>query len=201
MANGLKNWIVYVHTTPSEKHYVGITSHNPHRRWRANGQGYKRNTYFYQAIKKYGWENIKHEIIYENLTRDEAIEIEMQLIKKLNSNDRNFGYNLTLGGDGVKGYPCPEWKKELQRKTMKGSNNPMYGISLEGKVGNENPMYGKPSAGRKKVMCITTGEIFDCVTHGANKYNTYRSDISKVCKGTRRYAGKFNGEELQWRYI
>lgn len=201
MANGLNKWVVYIHTTPNNKSYVGITCQNPTRRWRSNGVGYKANRFFYNAILKYGWENIHHVILYWNLSRDEANKIEMELINELHSNDKRFGYNLTAGGDGVKGYSCPEWKKKKQKITMAGSNNPMYGISLKGKSGKENPMYGKPSPIRKKVMCVTTGEIFDCVTHGANKYNTYQSDISKVCKGTRRYAGKFNGEELIWRYV
>lgn len=35
-----KKWCVYIHTVPSGKKYVGLTSKNPEDRWR-NGRGYQ----------------------------------------------------------------------------------------------------------------------------------------------------------------
>lgn len=58
-----RTYYVYVHTCPNEWSYVGLSTH-PKQRWN-NGEGYKENKPFYQAIKKFGWENIKHEIIAE----------------------------------------------------------------------------------------------------------------------------------------
>lgn len=47
------NYIVYKHTTPNYKVYIGITSYkNVNQRWR-DGEGYKQNKHFYSAIKKY----------------------------------------------------------------------------------------------------------------------------------------------------
>lgn len=60
-------YVVYKHTTPSGKVYVGITGQKPARRWQ-NGYGYKDNEHFYRAIRKYGWENIKHEIVCAGLS-------------------------------------------------------------------------------------------------------------------------------------
>lgn len=57
---------------------------------------------FYRAIQKYGWENIKHEILERNLSYDEANKKEIEYIKLYNSLAPN-GYNLTKGGDGTKG--------------------------------------------------------------------------------------------------
>lgn len=99
-------WKVYVHIVPKEisehewdKYYVGITSRkNATERWHA-GRGYKNNTHFYRAIQKYGWENIAHEVIAENLTKDEACEFEKTLIKELNSTDFHYGYNKSIGGE------------------------------------------------------------------------------------------------------
>ena len=51
-------WTVYVHISPSNKYYVGITKLKPHERWGKNGYGY-RNQIFYRVIQKYGWENIQ----------------------------------------------------------------------------------------------------------------------------------------------
>ena len=56
-----KIFTVYKHTTPNNKLYIGITSRRPQTRW-ANGFGYRNNEYFFNAISKYGWDNIKHEI-------------------------------------------------------------------------------------------------------------------------------------------
>ena len=50
------NWIVYRHTSPSGKVYIGITSRTTKKRW-AYGYGYKNSTMFESAIKKYGWNN------------------------------------------------------------------------------------------------------------------------------------------------
>ena len=97
-----KKWCVYVHISPSNKYYVGITSQRVQDRWK-NGNGYDYNSYFTRAIKKYGWNNFQHEVIASNLTENEAKNFEKLLIKKLKSNNREFGYNLTEGGDGAPG--------------------------------------------------------------------------------------------------
>lgn len=96
----IKNYCVYMHTSPSGKRYIGITKKNPNRRFN-NGNGYKQNTIFWKAIKKYGWENIKHEILETNLTHDEACEREQFYISKYDTTNSLFGYNVTFGGDGT----------------------------------------------------------------------------------------------------
>lgn len=107
----MKNYVVYKHTTPNNKVYIGITCQKPIRRW-AYGYGYKGNPYFYKAIKKYGWNNIKHEILLENLSKEKAIEKEIQLIKKYDSTNREKGYNITKGGEGVLGVVFTEERKK-----------------------------------------------------------------------------------------
>ena len=79
----MKLFKVYIHTFPNNKVYVGITSSNENIRWRKNGTGYKKQ-HVYKAIKKYGWENVKHEILYKNLTKEEAEQKEIELIKNIN---------------------------------------------------------------------------------------------------------------------
>ena len=93
-----KHYIVYKHTAPNGKVYIGITGQNPLKRW-ASGFGYETQIYFWRAIVKYGWINIKHEILYENLSEQEAKDIEIRLIKEYNSQDVNCGYNVDLGYD------------------------------------------------------------------------------------------------------
>lgn len=95
---GNKKFIVYIHISPSNKKYVGITSRSPNQRWN-NGKGYKNNEHFYNSIQKYGWNNFKHIIVAENLSKEEACELEIKLIKKFNTQDYHFGYNNTSGGE------------------------------------------------------------------------------------------------------
>ena len=99
-------WTVYIHIVPKDisgydhdKYYVGITSKDdPNRRWE-NGCGYKGQQYFWNAIQKYGWCNIIHDIVAEHLTKDEACNMEKILIKELKSCDATYGYNRTTGGE------------------------------------------------------------------------------------------------------
>lgn len=103
-------WCVYVHIVPrcisgykNKKYYVGITSRkNPEVRWGKDGVGYKAQV-FYNAIQKYGWDNIKHKILYTNLSEDEAKQKETELIALYDSTNTNHGYNITQGGEGLCG--------------------------------------------------------------------------------------------------
>lgn len=92
-----KRYCLYVHTTPNGKKYVGITSQKPTVRWH-NGCGYK-GTYFSRAIMKYGWENISHEVLFSDLSKEDAVKMEREYIQKLGTTNRDKGYNLSLGGD------------------------------------------------------------------------------------------------------
>lgn len=101
--NNEKTYLVYMHISPNNKRYIGITSHsNPKRRWKG-GYGYHNNEYFYRAIKKYGWDNFQHEIIASNLSKDDACKMEIDLIEKYHTRQPKFGYNYSSGGETSKG--------------------------------------------------------------------------------------------------
>jgi hypothetical protein len=96
---------VYKHILPmsvsgkeNDMVYIGLTSINPEDRWR-NGLGYWNNKYFYNVIKKYGWNSFEHIIVADGLTKTEAEYMEIDLIQKYNSADRLYGYNIELGGN------------------------------------------------------------------------------------------------------
>lgn len=93
------DYCVYCHTIPSGRKYVGISC-NPEKRW-SRGNGYSKNYLFSRAIKKYGWDNITHEILYEGLSLKEAKKIEKQLIADWKLTDSKYGMNLSGGGEGV----------------------------------------------------------------------------------------------------
>lgn len=92
-----RKYIVYKHTFPNNKVYIGITSMKPYQRF-CGGKGY-RGSCVYNAIQKYGWDNIKHEILFDDLTQEEAEKKEIELIALYNATDKRFGYNIALGGN------------------------------------------------------------------------------------------------------
>lgn len=90
----MDTYCVYLHTFPNGMKYVGITEFGncPNQRW-SNGFGYMYHKEMFSAIVKYGWDNIKHEVLHSNLSRDEALRIESELIETMDLG-RN-GYNRT----------------------------------------------------------------------------------------------------------
>lgn len=95
----MKKYCVYIHTNKeNNKKYVGITRNSVKRRW-ANGTGYANCTLFYRAIQKYGWDNFEHQVVTTGLSENEAIAEERRLISNFKSNQPEFGYNLTSGGE------------------------------------------------------------------------------------------------------
>ena len=115
-----KTYFVYLHRSPSDRVYIGLTNQHPvHKRWNRRDP-YRHNQYFTSAIEKYGWENFQHEILCEGLTAEEAIQLEIDLISKYRSAEKEHGYNLTNGGGGRVGLKHTEKTKEKMSKAAKG---------------------------------------------------------------------------------
>ena len=93
-----KKFKVYVHTNKvNGKRYVGITGRDPEKRW-VNGLGYASNYHFNNAIKKYGWGNFEHEILFKFDTVEEALNKETELILEWKTSDPELGYNVIVEG-------------------------------------------------------------------------------------------------------
>lgn len=93
-----RKYFVYKHTAPNGKVYIGITCcDDVELRW-VGGWGYRKNISFYEDIQKYGWDNITHEVLYKNLSPDEARRIEIKLIGDYRSANPQYGYNIDEGG-------------------------------------------------------------------------------------------------------
>ena len=131
------NYKVYIHIFPNKKVYIGITRQKVEYRWN-NGKKYDNNIYMTNAIQKYGWDNIEHKVLYENLTKEEAEQKEIELIKQYKSNIREFGYNILKGGNASNGLSEEIWKRISEKS--KGKH---YSPNTEFKKGNKPWNTGK----------------------------------------------------------
>ena len=187
----MSNFIVYVHTSPSNKKYIGITSQDIQKRWR-NGQGYSKNDYFTKAIKKYGWENFKHEIVADGLNKIEAEKIERALILRYKANDKRYGYNLKSGGDSNGKHS--EVSKHLMSINRKGKGTQPKSEATKQRM-RENHAGGNAP---KQVLCVETGEIYKSINDAARAVNINKKVISNCCRGIIHYntAGGYH-----WQFI
>lgn len=127
---GYRIYTVYMHENKiNGKRYIGITSRDVSERWK-NGYGYSERLPIGRAFRKYGWDNFHHIIFCENLSESEAKKMEIDLIKMFRTCDRQYGYNICTGGDGVAGWhPSEETRKKISEaaKQRTGIKNPNYG--------------------------------------------------------------------------
>lgn len=108
-----KTFCVYIHTnTVNGKRYVGQTCRkNPASRWHKDGSGYKSNDHFTNAIKKYGWDSFRHQIVLDGLTLEEANLAESLLIDIFDTMNQEHGYNKKYGGNN--GFLSDEAKRRI----------------------------------------------------------------------------------------
>lgn len=156
----------------NNKVYIGQTMHSLSNRKSQHINGYGRGSHyrFPKAIKKYGKENFKWEIIYTAKNLDDLNEKEIYFINLYDSTNPNKGYNIKSGG---KNKPLPKSIKDKIGNAQKGELNHMYG-----KTGELNPT-------SKKVKNITTGEVFGSAMECARKLGLNNSHVSAVCRGDR----------------
>ncbi|MBQ0035589.1 MAG: GIY-YIG nuclease family protein [Firmicutes bacterium] len=151
-----KKYSVYLLTNLiNNKKYYGITSQKPETRWN-NGNGYKDTTYIGKAIRKYGWDNFSHEILYSNISKCEAQLLEIKLIEENDTLNPEIGYNQQPGGNlsnlGVK---LSDETRQKMSDSRKGIKNPFWGKHLseehrkmlsdiaKKRIGENHNMYGK----------------------------------------------------------
>lgn len=101
------------------KVYIGITSQKPEYRWGSGGQHYVECPHFWNAIQKYGWDNFTHEILYDDLTAEEANNLEIQTVAEYDSTNPDFGYNISKGGFGTHSDTMKaRWEEDAFREEM-----------------------------------------------------------------------------------
>lgn len=208
-----KQYIVYRHVFPNGKSYIGITSQYPFwRRWRG-GSGYHDQPKMHHAIQKYGWENVRHEVLAEALTLSDANQVEQEMIAKFNSVEN--GYNISAGGGGTFGIPCSDETKAKIGFANRGKPGKYpehlvrytkeHGVWNKGKC-LTGEHYRKVAEERKR-RCNKRIACYDPVTHELIKvYNSCvqaatavgvsESTISRCALGGRKTSAGY-----EWRYL
>jgi group I intron endonuclease len=171
---------VYKLTSPSEKVYIGITCQTLQKRF-MNGRGYKGCPAIYKAIKKYGWNSIKHEILFENLTKEEAEQKEIELIAFYKSNQKSFGYNIENGGNTT-GTHSEETKRKISeankgKKVSEETRQKLSNIHKGRQSGINNPFYGRHHSKecKREHSEFMKGNKYNLGNHHSEEFKKWKS--------------------------
>ena len=107
------------------KVYIGQSIHSLEWRMKKHKQDSLRmDTYFYRAIRKYGWSSFEWTIVDDTATsKEELNQLEQYYIKQYNSfNNKEKGYNSTSGGEY--NYQITDEGRENRSLRVRGDNNP-----------------------------------------------------------------------------
>lgn len=113
-----------------------------------------------RALKKYGKNNFKNEIICWVSDQEEANEKEKYFIELFNSRNISIGYNIVTGGNGgniISSLPEDRYNKFIEKIKINnsGKSNPNYGN--RSKIsGEKNP--SKREEVRRKISESVSGE-------------------------------------------
>lgn len=207
----MRTWCVYMHENRANgKRYIGITSQNPVKRWK-NGLGYQGSPHFWAAIQKYGWDGFRHEILYTDLDKAVAERIEVELISRYRTTDREYGYNAANGGNTTRGYTIPEsgrrnislahigvrHSEETRAKmsrSRQGEKNHFFGRHHERDAIEKNAQ----AHGGHFVQCVETGAIYVSLGEAERQTGVNRYQISGCCnrKPSCNTAGGYH-----WRFV
>lgn len=172
--------VIYCAISPSNNKYYGYAFNFQKRMINhktSAKKGVKR--IFYNAIKKYGFENFKWNIIetYNKETKQELINIlserEIYWIAKDKTFLREYGYNMTLGGDGWRGNHTEETKQKISLHNAKYMLGKHWSLEIieknrqSNKKGKQTPEFIEKrrlaSIGKKHnlqiIKCIHCGKI------------------------------------------
>ena len=130
----MNEYKIYKLIFPNGKVYIGQTKQEIQKRWGFQEKGYKNCPKVYNAILKYGWENVKKEILYDKLNHNDANMLEIKLITEVyNSNNNNFGYNIENGGNTIGTH-----SEETKRKIGEGNKGKIVSLETREKIRQKN---------------------------------------------------------------
>lgn len=183
---------MWVNETTNKPFYVGCGTH---ARAKTTKKGSRTKSFF----EIYNNNECHCEILNDNLTNEEAAQIERETINLF----RQMGYDLINITNGGEMRQCSNWTDEMRSEyaeRLTGENNPNYGhhwtdemkehlskVRIEKGVAK-----GELNPRATPVMCVETGEIFQC-KRDATEFLGVKdasASIGFCIRNPRRVAGK-----------
>jgi len=186
----------HIRTDKQEVFYIGIGENE------SRAYNKKNRTRVWKNTANKGYET---EILFEDLTWEQAAEKEKEFIALYGRKDLGLGtlVNLTDGGEGTIGYKHTQEAKEKNRIAASGKNNAFYGkerpdhsLKMQGdknpcfgRVGDKNPAFGKPGYWKDKIgnrakQVTYEGKQFESQTALAKYLNKSKAYVTKILKRT-----------------
>jgi hypothetical protein len=193
----MEQYYVYTHLNPLTKEifYVGIGKGN-----RAWNRWAGRNKFWDNYVNKYGFEI---EIVAENLTRNQAGKIEIELIAHLGRRQIDEGgtlVNRSLGGDGGSGgyTHTEEWKRQHSERQIGKKKKP---LSKEAKEKISKALKGREAHWGKPVLQFDKQGNFikEWPSTKIAKIETGAKNIFEVASGYKNQMYKSSGGYI-WKY-
>lgn len=211
-------YTIYVIAGPNGKKYVGQTCQPLEHRWRYHKRkalaGAQGCPHLWSAIKKYGVQGFEIHPLWVVDTKAEADQAERTAILMLRSQDPEFGYNLTPGGEGQsRGYqPSEVTRAKLSEagrgRKMSAKNRELLiawntgrDVSQETRRKISLAKKGKPLSDEHKAEIakalkgreITWGAKISAAQKGRFVSPETRKKMSEATKGIPRAVGKVSG--------
>lgn len=193
------------------KCYVGITNRYFTKRRGDHFATARRGspTIFHKAIRKYGNDAFKWDILATVDDYGTAKSMEIWLIEQMKPE-----YNITKGGDGYLGYvPTPQAIEKIRAANIgrpgywAGKNVPDHvkAAAREGYKNMSPEARERINAGlrrfhekiRKRIVCVNDGKEFQSIKDAAEFYSVDSSSVAGVCKKK----GRFSTHGLVFRYV
>lgn len=213
---------IYLHVFPNGKVYVGQTIVPPTQRWGKGGIGYRSQLKMWNAIKKYGWNNILHIIREEGEWTQEVLnQKEIYWIDFYQSFGEK-GYNLNPGGNCITpSKPIYQIDKESWQILRTFNSLTEAALAVNGspecisqccarKLATANGFCwcyvdeyteswtpnGNCLRKGRKIYCIETKEIYSSGKQAAKAFGITSNQITRICNVVHEYIvnGKLSEE-------
>jgi hypothetical protein len=167
----------------------------------------KSNLPLYNAINKYGWENIETIHIKDGLLKEDAVKLEIEVIESFNA--IQDGYNASPGGS----IPSIHSSNQMiqQHKNLEYHNKVITALHSNEEqrlaslrtteyrklVGDRNSKLIREGKSKlpilkKPVICNETKQLFPSITDAANFFKGIRTHLRAHLKGDK-YRPRFKG--------
>lgn len=165
------------------KFYIGKTIDCLKNRWSKHCRPSSKCTYLSSAIKKYGPDNFKLQILIHCTSKKHLNELEQMCIAKYKPD-----YNLTKGGDGgaLTGPALEKMKLNVSR-SLRGVKKPKRSKRHSENISKS--LTGKINPKKRKPIKCSNGIEYDSIVSASKSLNLSKGNIHSVLNGRRKSTG------------